>query len=406
MSAETRQSGSDRLESVDLLRGAVMVIMALDHVRDYWSNRLFDDPTDLNTTTIAIFLTRWITHYCAPTFIFLAGTGAFLSGARGKSKRQLSWFLLSRGLWLVFLELTIMRLVWMFGWDLYNHGPGVFWAIGWSMVVLAGLVQLPTALVTTFGVAMIAFHNLLDGFTADQLHLPQWLWNILHQPGGAPLFKSFTIGTITIKSVSFGTGYCLIPWMGVMAAGYGFGQLLLLDPPARRRALWTLGGLLTAGFFVLRAINVYGDSVRPWLQQPDSARLACSFLNCQKYPPSLHYLLMTLGPAILFLALFDRPLGWWAKPIITFGRVPLFYYLLHIPLIHGGVVLYDHIRFGWSPQSFDGPWAVRPTTQPGYGVDLGTVYLIWIAVILILYPACWWYADFKRRHRSIWLSYL
>jgi hypothetical protein len=193
----------DRLEAVDLLRGVVMVIMALDHVRDFFSCDMFRfDPTDLGMTTPAYFLTRWITHYCAPTFIFLAGTGAFLSGTRGKSKAELSWFLLTRGLWLAFLEVTLMRMLWMFNYDLHHHGAGVFWAIGWSMVALSGLVYLPTWAVTLFGVVMIASHNLLDGLTADQVGLPEWLWVILHSPGDREV----------VAGITFGTGYCLIPW--------------------------------------------------------------------------------------------------------------------------------------------------------------------------------------------------
>jgi uncharacterized membrane protein len=394
---------SERLESIDLLRGLVMVIMALDHVRDFFSNRIMDDPTDLKTTTAAIFLTRWITHYCAPTFIFLAGTGAFLSGTRGKSKQDLSWFLFTRGLWLVFIELTIVRASWWFNWSIWDHGPGVFWAIGWSMVVLSALVFLPVSAVTTFGVVMIAFHNLLDGRTASQLRMPEIIWIVLHSPGGAPVAPEL------LPELRLGTGYCLIPWMGVMAAGYGLGSMFLLERGSRRRELLGLGAMLTIAFIVLRYANVYGDP-RPWSDQPREGFTILSFLNCTKYPASLSYLLMTLGPAIFLLGVFDRPLGAWAKPIITFGRVPLFYYLLHIPLIHGGVVLLDYLRYGQSPQAFNGPWAVTPKTAeelPGYGVDLWVVYLTWIAVVVILYFPCRWFAEYKRRHRDwTWLSYL
>ncbi len=386
----------DRLDSVDMLRGVVIVIMALDHVRDFWSDRFFrEDPTDLTKTTAAIFLTRWITHYCAPTFIFLAGTGAFLSGTRGKSKAELSWFLFTRGLWLAFFEVVINRILWMFNFDFYHHGAGVFWAIGLSMIGLSVLVYLPTSLVTAFGVAMVAFHNMLDGFTAQMVHLPGWLWMILHSPGDEPLIGPFT----------FGTGYCLIPWMGVMAAGYGFGTMLLQDRATRRRELVELGVALILAFVIVRAINIYGDP-RPWSLQPTLVFTVLSFLNCTKYPPSLLYLLMTLGPAIVILGLFDRPLGDWAKPIITFGRVPLFFYLLHIPLIHGGAVLCDYIRFGWSPMATDGPWAVKPDQVPAnYGISLPMIYLVWIGVVLILYWPCRWFAGVKRRRRDTWLSY-
>jgi uncharacterized membrane protein len=411
-----------RLENVDLLRGLVMVIMALDHVRDFFSDCLYKDPTDLATTTPAIFLTRWITHYCAPTFIFMAGTGAFLSGARGKSKADLSWFLFTRGLWLAFFEVVINRIFWMFNFDFIHHGAGVFWAIGWSMVVLSWLAYLPTWMVAAIGVTIVATHNLLDGVTTTQLHMRDWLWVILHQPGDAPV----------VDGITFGTGYCLIPWIGVMAAGYGFGALLLLEPGRRKKMLLCLGAVLTSLFIILRLTNVYsgpyasllniaqeifprfangyGDP-RPWQFQPTKLFTFLSFLNCTKYPASLLYLLMTLGPAIFLLGVFDRPLGPLAQPLLVFGRVPMFYYILHIPLIHGGAVLLDYLRFGWSPQATHGPWEVERVYRMGelpsnYGVDLPTVYLIWIAVVVVLYFPCRWFVDLKRRRRDVWLSYI
>lgn len=392
----TTKIGSHRIESVDLLRGVVMIIMALDHVRDFFTDRPFTDPTNLSETTAALFVTRWITHYCAPVFIFLAGTGAYLYGSRRKSKLDLAWLLFSRGLWLLFLELTVIRIGWMFNWTLYEHGPGVFWAIGWAMVILSWLVYLPTPFVAILGAAIIAFHNLLDHVTAGQLHIPEWLWIVLHQPGQANV-----VGRVTV-----GTGYCVIPWTGVMAAGYGFGSLLRLEPDLRRKILFQLGATLTLGFFIVRAANVYGDP-RPWTEQPTNLFTFFSFLNCTKYPPSLCYVLMTLGPAILFLAIFDRPMGPAAGPIITFGRVPLFFYLLHIFLIHTGVIVLDLIRFGNSPQLLSGPWMLKKDVIPAnYGVGLPWVYLIWIGVILLLYLPCRWFAGVKRRHPNSWLSYL
>jgi uncharacterized membrane protein len=424
------QSRPDRLDSIDLLRGVVMILMALDHVRDFFSDRLFMDATDLTTTTPANFLTRWVTHFCAPTFIFLAGTAAFLSGTRGKSRAALSWFLFTRGLWLAFLEVTVNRVLWWFNYDLLHHGAGVFWAIGWSMVVLSALVFLPAWVVASFGVLMIALHNLLDGLTADQVGLPGWLWVILHSPGdgivvdglrppvlagavglagspaGCPFLAVATLLKGRADSITFGTGYCLIPWIGVMAAGYGFGKLFLLESTVRRRWFFLIGGALTLGFILLRAVNRYGDPHR-WAEQSSFLWTFLSFLNCTKYPASLLYLLMTLGPAILALGFFDRPLGRWARPIIVFGRVPLFFYLLHIPLIHGGAVLLDYLRFGWSPLATGGPWDVRPDAIPdSYGVSLPVVYLLWVAVLLILYLPCRWFAEVKRRRRDVWLSYL
>jgi uncharacterized membrane protein len=373
-----------------------MIVMALDHVRDFFTDQPFTNPTNLNETTPGLFLTRWITHYCAPVFIFLAGTGAYLYGSRRKSKSELAWFLLTRGLWLLFLELTVVRLSWMFNWSWYEHGGGVFWAIGWAMVALSGLVFLPTSAVAIFGVALIALHNLLDHVTAEQIGLPKWLWVILHQPGGAPVFGH----------VTFGTAYSLIPWLGVMAAGYGFGSLLRLQPPVRRKTLFVLGAAVTIAFLAIRGANVYGDP-RPWSTQSTNLFTLFSFLNCTKYPASLCYLLMTLGPAILLLAILDRPAGSIARPILDFGRVPLFFYLLHVPLIHGGAVLLDVLRFGYSPQALAGPWELKKESIPAeYGLSLPMVYLVWISVILMLYPLCHWFANVRRRHPNSWLSYL
>jgi uncharacterized membrane protein len=403
----------ERLESVDLVRGLVMILMALDHVRDFWSDRLLMDPTDLDTTTAGIFFTRWMTHFCAPTFIFLAGAAAFLAGTRGKSKGELSWFLFTRGLWLAFFEVTVNRALWMFNYDLQHYGAGVFWAIGWAMVVLAALVYLPTPVVTLVGVALIVSHNLLDGVRAEDLGLPEWLWIILHQPGDGTVARApgwlwdvlHSPGHVPGRDdVTFGTGYCLIPWIGVMAAGYGFGALLRFPRARRRRLVFLLGGVVTLAFVLLRAWNQYGDP-RPWQTQSSLGWTVLSFLNCTKYPASLLYLLMTLGPALLALAIFDRPPGPVRRRIAVFGRVPFFFYLLHIPLIHGAAVLCDWVRFGWSPLATNGPWFRPEDIPPDYGVGLPTVYLVWVAVVLILYPPCRWFAGVKARRRDWWLSY-
>jgi uncharacterized membrane protein len=403
----------ERLESVDLVRGLVMILMALDHVRDFWSERLLMDPTDLNTTTAGIFLTRWVTHFCAPTFIFLAGTASFLAGTRGKSKCELSWFLLTRGLWLAFFEVTINRAMWFFNFDFQHHGAGVFWAIGWAMIALSLLVYLPTLVVTLIGVTLILSHNLFDIVLAEHLGMPEWLWMILHKPGGCPLVPApgwlwdiaHSPGHVPgMDDITFGTGYCLIPWTGVMAAGYGFGALLQLQRAWRCRLVFFLGATLTLAFILLRGWNDYGDP-RPWQTQANGFWTFLSFLNCTKYPASLLYLLMTLGPALLALAIFDRPLGPIGRRIVVFGRVPFFFYLLHVPLIHGGAVLCDLLRFHWSPLANNGPW-FRPEDIPSdYGVSLPTVYLVWIVVVLILYPPCRWFAGVKRRRREWWLSY-
>jgi uncharacterized membrane protein len=388
-----------RLDSVDLLRGMIMVLMALDHVRDFFPVANFD-PLDLDKTTPALFITRWITHFCAPIFTFLAGTGAFLALTRGKSKRELSWFLLSRGLWLAFLEVTWVRcLGWEFRIDFHSIGVGTLWSIGWSMVVLSALVFLPTWAVTAFGVTMICVHNAFDGIKPESFGSLAWMWKVLHANGSfewAPGFR-------------FGVGYALIPWIGVVAAGYGFGRLLLLEPGRRRKMLLRLGLAVTFAFVALRWTNTYGDSLlgksHHWSAQKNFLFTIFSFVDVHKYPPSLLYLLMTLGPAFIALSFLDRGTPRVLRPILVFGRVPLFYYLLHLPLIHGLAVLVAYARFGHADWMLGSPfnWATAP---PGSLFSLPVVYVIWIGVVLLLYPVCVWFADVKRRRRDPWLSYL
>ncbi len=382
-----------RLDSVDLLRGVVMVLMALDHTRGFFSNVAFD-PTDLQKTTAALFLTRWITHFCAPVFVFLAGTGAYLSGARGKPTPQLAWFLLTRGSWLVLLELTLVRFTWFFNVDYGFVLCAVIWAIGWSMVVLAGLVFLPTAVITLVGITLLAGHNLLDGLAPDRFGSWSWLWKILHSGGGIEPVA----GVLVIAA------YPLLPWLSVMAAGYGFGALLLLSSEQRRRWLWLLGSALCVAFVALRATNWYGDP-RPWSEQPNGWFTLFSFLNCHKYPPSLLFVLMTLGPALIGLAVLDRGPSRVGSPLVVFGRVPLFYYVLHFALIHTAAVVFAYARYGEASWLFQNPNV--PNSRPAdYGYDLAVVYLVWINVVLLLYPACRWFAEVKRRNRNAWLSYL
>jgi uncharacterized membrane protein len=386
---------SPRLESVDLLRGLVMALMALDHTRDFFHNAIYQnvDPLNEGTGSIALFFTRWITHYCAPVFLFLAGTGAFLSSTRGKSKGELSRFLVTRGLWLVFLELTFIRWAgWSFAINLREHWGIVIWAIGWSMVALAGLIHLPLRGIAAFGIGMIALHNAFDGIKPEALGALGWLWRVLHAGG------SFELP----GGVVFGAGYPLIPWIGVMALGYCFGAVMLRPPEERQRWLLRVGLNLTVVFFLLRFTNLYGDA-QLWTSQPTGFRTVLSMLDCTKYPPSLCYLLMTLGPAAIALALLDRFRLVFLQPLAVFGRVPLFYYLLHLPLIHGLAVAVNLIRFDRA----DWLYGVTPAKPPAdAGFDLVWVYFAWFAVLLILFPACQWFADLKRRRRERWLSYL
>lgn len=384
-----------RLESVDLLRGMVMALMALDHTRDFFHNAVTQEIDPLNETTgpIALFFTRWVTHFCAPVFVFLAGTGAFLSSTRGRSKGELSKFLVTRGLWLVFLELTFIHWAgWSFAIPLREHWGLVIWAIGWSMVALAGLIHLPLRAIAAFGIGMIALHNVFDGVKPEAFGALGWLWQVLHAgdkfdlPGG----------------ITFGAGYPLIPWIGVMALGYSFGAVMLRPAEERQRWLLRVGINLTVVFFLLRFTNLYGDA-QLWTSQPTGFRTVLSMLDCTKYPPSLCYLLMTLGPAAIVLAWLDRARSTFLAPLAVFGRVPLFYYLLHLPLIHGLAVAVNFIRFDRADWLY-GTTPEKPPTDAGF--DLAWVYFAWLAVLLILFPACQWFADLKRRRRERWLSYL
>jgi uncharacterized membrane protein len=392
---------TSRVVPIDALRGAVMIIMALDHVRDFvHRGAMSASPTNLATTTPLLFMTRWVTHLCAPTFMLTAGLGAFLLWQRGRTRAELSVFLLTRGVWLMLLELTVMRLAYDF--DLGSPYPVfvlVLWVLGLCMVVLAALVWLPIPALVTVSLAVIVLHNTLDGVTADRFGSAAPLWNVLHQPG------AFTVGGTTVF-----IGYPLVPWIAVMALGFCAGPLFLMERPRRRKILVAIGAAAIVWFIAERAINAYGDPV-PWAAQPSPLYTVLSFLNTTKYPPSLDFLLMTLGPAFLLLASLDQP-GWKrSNPLIVFGRVPLFYFVVHFYLAHLAAVLLAFLRYGGSAQAFalhrvpsmGGAAEVFP---PGFGESLGVVYVVWAVIVLALYPVCRWFAELKARRRNWWLSYL
>lgn len=378
-----------RIESVDVVRGVIMILMALDHTRDFFGNNGVN-PTDPGTTTIPLFFTRWITHFCAPTFFLLTGTGAFLARRR-KSTRELSQFLFTRGLWLLFLEVVVSRFAWQFNLDYHLLLLLVLWALGWAMIVLSGLVYLPPWAVTIFGIVMIATHNLFDSVQSNNR-----LWSILHSP-------NFLLNTP--QHTVFVT-YVLIPWVGVTAAGYGLGQIYSWPSERRRAFLLRLGVVLMAAFVVLRAINIYGDP-RPWGGQRSAVFTMLSFLDTTKYPPSLLYLLMTLGPVMFFLWAVDSGMPRWLRPALIFGKVPMFYYLLHIPLIHLIAIAVCFARYGhvyWMFESPDlGNFPITP--PPGWGYSLPVVYLVWGVVVVTLYPLCRWFAGVRQRRTDAWLSY-
>jgi uncharacterized membrane protein len=384
-----------RIDSIDLLRGLIMVIMALDHVRDHFAKATFD-PTDLTQTTPGYFLTRWITHFCAPVFVLLAGTGARLSRRSAKSTRDLAHFLWTRGLWLIFLEFTVVRPGWIFGSGASRILWGeVLWAMGGSMVVLAGLVFLPARRIALVGIVLLAGHNLLDPLDGMDLGAADWLWSVLHRVG------EFSLAGFA----RFHVGYPLLAWIAVLACGYALGEVFLWETERRRRFLVRLGFFAITGFVLLRAARVYGDP-KPWQREANDLFTVFSFLNCTKYPPSLLFLLMTLGPSLLVLAWFERAsIPRACQPLLVFGRVPLFYYLLHFLVIRGGAVAAGLIASHAGSKIVD---LHLGTHDRSSGVRLGLpgVYLVWVVVVLAMYPACRWFAEIKRRHKSRLLSYL
>jgi uncharacterized membrane protein len=386
-------TATKRITSIDLLRGIVMILMALDHTRDYFhADSLRFEPTDMEQTNVILFFTRWITHFCAPVFVFLAGTSSFLSAQR-KTKKELSIFLLKRGLWLLLLEVTIVSFAWSFNINLPFTGLQVIWAIGISMIALAALIHLPKKTILILAIIIVAGHNLLD-----DIHFNGFVWAALHEE------NLFQINATHLVRVT----YPVLPWIGVMALGYCFGSLYTSNINAARRKQWLLviGASAIFVFILLRLINVYGD-LHPWTEQKSMTFTVLSFLNTTKYPPSLLYILMTMGPALIFLAFAERMSGKLARAILPIGRVPMFYYILHLYLIHLIAMLAAQLSgYSWSDMILQRRVWVDPQLKD-YGFSLGFTYLVWIGIVLLLYPLNKWYDTYKTNHREKWwLSYL
>jgi uncharacterized membrane protein len=404
--ASSAGTGAQRIVSLDIMRGLVMVIMALDHTRDFFTNLRFE-PENLARTYYALFFTRWMTHFCAPLFFFLAGTGAFFYGRR-RTPQALSRFLWTRGLWLIAIEFTVVGTAWtfLFPWGMF----GVIWALGACMVLMAAIVRMPLRWVAGFTAILIVGHDLLDPVRPKQFGSFAWVWTILHVRGGVQL--PFEVRSFVL--------FPLVPWVAVMAAGYVFGSIYLLDGERRRKLIARIGLGLTIAFVLLRLADLYGNppvglggvSQGDWHVQATVEKTVILFLDVEKYPPSLQYLLMTLGPCLLLLAWLDKKLDQNGggsvspalSPLLTFGRVPMLFYILHLYLIHWlalVVALLSHQPIGWL---LNGGFMFGAPDGWGYGLPF--VYLMWITVVVILYFPCRWYEGVKQRRKDWWLSYV
>lgn len=397
-----------RISEIDLLRGLVIVLMALDHVRDYFiaGGGFGVNPLDPEQTTPWLYVTRWITHLCAPTFVFLAGVSAYLQFARGKTIPKLSMFLFTRGLWLIVLELTVLSFGWSFAFPFLLFLQ-VIWAIGCSMIALAALIWLPRVAVLAIGIAIIAGHNLLDPISAEQLGQFGFVWTILHDGGLLPNFQ---------QPVAL-LAYPLLPWFGVIAFGYGMGALFAEPAEKRNRKVFLMGVAMLAAFFLLRFFYLYGDPTVPtgpeaaalnWRDQSSLGDMVMVFLDVQKYPPSLQFVLVTLGLIFTIWPLLSRLRGIPGSVLTTFGAVPFFFYVLHIYLVHLLAIAANAAVgrdvsgfFNYLVNGFTG----SPSIQ-GLGFSLPLVYVAWIVVLLLLYPLCRWWQGVKARRRDWWLSYL
>lgn len=398
-----------RVESVDLLRGVVMVLMALDHTREFFSY-VRVPPEFVAQSTLPLFFTRWITHFCAPAFFFLAGTGAFMSASRGKKTSELASFLVKRGAWLILLEFTIID----FGWSFVPGFifAGVLYALGACMIILALLVWLPVRWIAVISLGGIVFHHLFDKIQPEAFGPFKYVWILLHQPGVFP---------IRLPDIFLLNLYVLVPWCFVMGAGYAFGLVLLRPPEERRRWMLGIGAVSTALFFVLRFTNWWGQppegagfipfTVGPYVPQATVAKSIIAFFNVNKYPPSFQFLLMTLGPSLMAMAWFDRldlnaSRNWFWRKVLVYGQVPMFYYVLHIWFIHILAIILAVVNKQSYRWLFHGAIFAGPGPSDVYGYGLPVIYVIWALVVISLYPACAWFAQYKKTHKQWWLRYV
>ena len=393
VSKEVKLQTNHRIESIDILRGIVMVIMALDHVRDYFHHDALmgHDPLDLSTTWPVLFVTRWITHFCAPVFVFLSGTSVFLYSQRGRTKKQVAFFLFTRGLWLMLAEIFVVNVLWEFNFGSFMFLQ-VIWAIGISMAVLSVLQFLPYRILLVIGLVLVCGHNLLDSIKVEQPAVASIGWSILHVLHFYQVTPHFALFI----------AYPFIPWLGLMILGYCLGKLYAKgkDAARRRKFLFITGTIAVSLFVAIRFINFYGD-MHQWSTQTTGLFTFFDFLETTKYPPSLLYILMTIGPALIILSFIENVSTWFTRHIMVYGKVPFFYYLLHIFLIHS-IALILSLASGRGSGN-----VAFVEIQPEAGYPLWVVYVIWISVVIILYFPCKWYSGYKASHPgNKWLSYL
>ncbi len=387
---------SKRILSIDILRGFVMIVMALDHTRDFFHiGAMTADPLNPETTTGMLFFTRWITHFCAPTFVFLSGLSAYLS-AQHKTATQAPKFLLKRGLWLILVEMIVITLGLTFN-PLYNFIIlQVIWAIGWSMVFLALVTRISPKSVLIIGLILVFGHNLFDLLPKPADQTAGLILKVFFTASGTviPLSSNHLVGIF----------YAILPWTGIMFLGYGIGAWYKKEYASelRKRNLMVAGLLTILLFITLRLINIYGDPA-PHKEYHDFFKNLLSFFNVSKYPPSLQYTAMTLGPAMLFLALGEKTVNWFTKITAVYGAVPFFYYVIHFYLLHILLVMTFFATGHSEKEIVQVPFLFRPAA---FGFGLPAVYLIWICVVAALYLPCRWFKRYKQTHRQWWLSYI
>ena len=383
------QSENNRISSIDVTRGIVMVIMALDHVRDFMhTSSMSQSPTNLQTTTTALFMTRWITHLCAPTFVFLSGLSAYIAYKRSNNLSESRRFLLTRGIWLVIIEFTIINFALWFDIHFRFEILEVISAIGLSFIILGLLLKLPSRIIGIAGIIIIFGHNLLQGVNLPANSAVSFIFSVLFRPSLFQITPSF----------SFYTGYPVIPWLGIMLAGFACGELFEIPAERRNKILIKTGLSILALFIIIRFINIYGDPA-PWTKQKSTLFTFLSFINTTKYPPSLLFTLMIIGITFVLLFLSDKVKNKFTEIFSVYGKVPLFYFVIHLYIIHAlmFVMLFlqgikgKELQFGVFNNG-------RPKT--GGGVDLAIIYLIWLGVVIILYPVCKWYGRYKSEHKE------